>query len=206
MTKLYLARHGETEWNRIRRVQGSTDTELNAEGIRQARKLAKRLSKESINIIYSSSLKRALKTAEIAAEYINCEVVKSEKYHEMRLGPWEGMTLNEIRENYGEHFRVYRENPANFRMPGAETFPDLTERTYNAISEIVKKHNSENILVVSHGTAIKAAIMRILEIDMNNYAKFRIDNASITIIGFPEDNPGNPVIFCLNDTGHLKEA
>ena len=59
MTKLYLARHGETEWNRIRRVQGSTDTELNAEGIRQARKLAKRLSKESINIIYSSSLKRA---------------------------------------------------------------------------------------------------------------------------------------------------
>jgi probable phosphoglycerate mutase len=91
------------------------------------------------------------------------------------------LTINEIKEKYSEHFRVYREDPANFKLPGAETFMDLTERTYNAIIEIVSSHKGSNILVVSHGTAIKAAIIRILGIDIINYTKFRIDNASVSI-------------------------
>lgn len=206
MTRLYLVRHGETEWNKASRVQGRTDTELSNVGIMQARKLAKRLACENIDYIYSSSLKRALRTAEIVREYKNCSIVESDKYHEICLGPWEGMCINEIKEKYGEHFRVYREDPANFKLPGAETFQQLADRTYNAIMEIVSCHKGGNILVVSHGTAIKAAIIRILGIDITNYTKFRIDNASISIIGFPEDNPDKPVVFNLNDTGHLEET
>lgn len=206
MTRLYLVRHGETEWNKASKVQGSKDIELSDVGLRQAEQLAKRLAEEDINVVYSSSLKRAFKTAEIATGHIKCGIVKSEKCHEIRLGPWEGMTINEIKEKYSDHFRKYREDPANFNLPGAETFLDLTERTYNAISEIVNMHKGKNILLVSHGTAIKAAIIKILGIDIVNYTKFKIDNASISIIGFPEDTPEKPVVFCLNDTSHLKEA
>lgn len=206
MTKLYLVRHGETEWNKASKIQGKTDTELSAEGIEQAHKLAKRLSNEDINLIFSSSLKRALRTAEIIKEYKSCRIVKSDKYHEICLGPWEGMTINEIEEKYSEHFRVYREDPANFKLPGAETFLDLTERTYNEIINIVNKYDDKNILLVSHGTTIKAAIIKILGIDIINYNKFRIDNASISIIGFSESIPKKPVILCLNDTNHLKQA
>lgn len=206
MTKLYLVRHGETEWNKASKIQGKTDTELSAEGIEQAHKLAKRLSNEDINVIFSSSLKRALRTAEIIKEYKSCRIVKSDKYHEICLGPWEGMTINEIEEKYSEHFRVYREDPANFKLPGAETFLDLTERTYNEIINIVNKYDDKNILLVSHGTTIKAAIIKILGIDIINYNKFRIDNASISIIGFSESIPKKPVILCLNDTNHLKQA
>lgn len=205
MTRLYLVRHGETEWNRASKVQGRTDIELSREGIKQAHKLAKRIAGEDINVIYSSSLKRALRTAEIIADCKSCSVVKSEEYHEICLGPWEGMTINEIQEKYGEHFRIYREDPANFKLPGAETFLDLTERTYNAILEIVRKHSGENILLVSHGTAIKAAIIRILGIDIINYTKFRIDNASLSIIGFSESIPEKPVVICFNDTSHLRK-
>ncbi|KUO73659.1 MAG: hypothetical protein APF77_22840 [Clostridia bacterium BRH_c25] len=204
MTRLYLVRHGETEWNKASKVQGSTDIELSTAGIIQAHQLAERLAGEDINVIYSSSLRRALKTAEIVADCRSCSIVKSEKYHEICLGPWEGMTINEIKEKYSEHFRVYREDPANFRLPGAETFLDLTERTYNAILEIVSKHIGKNILLVSHGTAIKAAIIRILGIDIVNYTKFRIDNASISVIGFSDNVPEKPVVFCLNDTSHLR--
>lgn len=204
MTRLYLVRHGETEWNRASKVQGSTDIELSREGIKQARLLAEKLTGEDIDLIYSSSLKRALGTAEIAAGCLSRKIVKSEKYHEICLGPWEGMTINEIKEKYGEHFRIYREDPANFRLPGAETFIELAERTYNAILEIVNRHKGKNILLVSHGTAIKAAIIKILGIDIANYTKFRIDNASISIIGFIDDDPGKPVVLCLNDTSHLK--
>ncbi len=206
MTRLYLVRHGETEWNKVSKVQGRTDIELSCEGIKQAQLLAGRLVRENIDYIYSSSLKRALRTAEIVADYKRCGIVKSEKYHEICLGPWEGMTINEIREKYSDHFRTYREDPANFKLPGAETFMDLTERTYNAIMEIVSSHKGSNILVVSHGTAIKAAIIRILGIDIINYTKFRIDNASMSIIDFSEDIPEKPVVLCLNDTSHLKEA
>lgn len=206
MTKLYMVRHGETEWNKVSKVQGRTDIELSDKGIKQAQLLAKRLACEDINFVYSSSLKRALRTAEIAAEHKKCRIVKSDKYHEICLGPWEGMTINEIKEKFSEHFRVYKEDPANFKLPGAETFVDLTERTYNAIMEIVSCHKGGNILLVSHGTAIKAAIIRILGIDINNYTKFRIDNASISVIDFPEDNPEKPVVLCLNDTSHLIEA
>ncbi|HYE83811.1 MAG TPA: histidine phosphatase family protein [Clostridia bacterium] len=204
MTRLYLVRHGETEWNRTSIVQGRTDIELSDEGIKQAYKLAKRLACEDIDTIYSSSLKRALGTAEIIAACKSCNIVKSEEYHEINLGPWEGMTINEIKKKYSEHYRIYREDPANFRLPGAETFLDLTERTYNAIIEIVSVHVGKNILLVSHGTAIKAAIIRILGIDIVNYTKFKIDNASVSIIGFSESSPDKPVVLCLNDTSHLK--
>lgn len=206
MTKLYLVRHGETEWNKSGRIQGKTDTELSDEGMKQAQQLAKRLVAEDINFVYSSSLKRAFKTAEIIIENRKCGIVKSDQYHEICLGPWEGMTINDIIEKYGEHYRVYREDPANFKLPGAETFMDLSDRTYNAIKEIVSSHKGSNILVVSHGTAIKAAIIKILGIDIINYNKFKIDNASISVIGFTDNSPDKPVIFCLNDTSHLIEA
>lgn len=206
MTRVYLVRHGETEWNSISKIQGRTDTELSDAGIKQAKLLAGRLAGENIDFIYSSSLKRALKTAEIIAEYKRCTVVKSDEYHEICLGPWEGMTINEIKEKYGEHFRVYKEDPANFKLPGAETFMELMERTYGAIRDIVSSHKGSNILVVSHGTAIKAAIIKILGIDIINYSKFRIENASISIIDFQEDMPEKPVILCLNDTNHLNTA
>ncbi|MEA4847321.1 MAG: histidine phosphatase family protein [Clostridiaceae bacterium] len=205
MTRLYLARHGETEWNRNGMVQGRTDVELSPKGIIQAELLAKRLLKEKIDVIYSSSLKRALKTAEIIAGYKQCEIIESDKYHEICFGPWEGMTLTEVKEKYSEHFRVYREDPVNFKLPGAETFMDLTERTYNAIIEIVSLHKGSNILLVSHGAAIKAAIIRILGMDIIDYKKFRIDNASISILEFSEDISEKPVVICLNDISHLEE-
>lgn len=205
MTRLYLVRHGETEWNKFSKIQGRTDTELSDAGIAQAKLLAGRLAGENIDFIYSSSLKRALKTAEIVAEYKRCEIVKSDDYHEICLGPWEGLTINEIKEKYSEHFRAYKEDPANFKLPGAETFMDLTERTYNAILDIVERHKGSNILVVSHGTAIKAAIIRILGIDIINYTKFRVDNASISVIDLRDDRSDTPVVVCLNDTSHLKE-
>jgi len=206
MTRLYLVRHGETEWNKASKIQGRIDTELSGFGIEQSKKLAERLACEAIDVIYSSSLKRARKTAEMIAEFKGCSLHESEAYHEICLGPWEGMTMSEIQEKYSEHLQTYKEDPVNFRLPGAETFSELTDRTYKAISEIVAIHKGKNILLVSHGTAIKAAIIRILGIDINNYIKFKVDNASISIIDFYDDSAEKPVVLCLNDTCHLQAA
>lgn len=206
MTRLFLVRHGETEWNKNGKVQGRTDIELSSEGIMQAKLLAERLMTEDINVIYSSSLKRAHRTAEIIAEYKQCDVIKSEMIHEICFGPWEGMAINEIKTKYSEHFRVYREDPVNFKLPGAETFDDLTTRTYSAIIDIVNRHKGSNILLVSHGVTIKAAIIKILGMDITAYKGFRIDNASVSILEFPDNNLEKPVVVCLNDIGHLENV
>lgn len=201
MTSIYLIRHGETEWNKISKVQGQIDIELSENGVRQAKLLAKRLSMEKIDAIYASNLKRARQTAAIIAEYHKHEILEREDIREISLGPWEGLTVDEIRIKYSEHYRVYREDPFNFNMPGAETFTKLADRTYNAIVSIVKENTDKTIIVVSHGNAIKAAIMRILDIDIKHYTKFRISNASISVVNFYESGAA---INSLNNTEHLR--
>ena len=71
--------------------------------------------------------------------------------------------------------------------------------------DIVSRHKGGNILLVSHGTAIKAVIIRILGLDITDFKKFMIDNASVSILEFPEKGKEKPVVICLNDTSHLEE-
>jgi probable phosphoglycerate mutase len=114
------------------------------------------------------------------------------------------MTIEEIVEQYSDHYKSYKEDPTNFMLQGAETLVDVSQRTHNGILEIVDKHNGKNIVIVSHGTAIKTAIIKILDIDLGKYNRFRIDNASITQIQFSDNYYGKAVINTLNDTNHLK--
>lgn len=204
MGYLYLVRHGETEWNKLSKVQGQTDTALSDTGIKQAHALAERLSTMDIDAIYSSGLKRAKRTAEIIAAHKRHQVNEKADCREINFGPWEGLTIHEIKERYHEHYKIYREDPESFALPGAETFSAVAERTYSAIVDIIRQHPGQNILLVSHSTALKAAIMKILDIDLHNYTKFRIDNASLTTLFFYEDDPKKAVVMSMNDTCHLK--
>jgi probable phosphoglycerate mutase len=197
-------RHGETEWNANKKVQGNLDTELNAKGLKQAEMVAQRLMNENIDAVYSSSLIRAKATAQKIAEAANLNINELHEFREIRLGPWEGLTLDEINEKYAEHYKFYREKPSSFNMPGAETFLQVTDRFCGAINSIIEQNKDKKIVVVSHGAAIKAAIISILGIDIDYYNKFRIDNASISILYFNDQYNGGVVVNSLNDTCHIR--
>jgi probable phosphoglycerate mutase len=197
-------RHGETEWNASSKIQGNIDTELNNRGIAQAELVAKRLVKENIAVVYTSSLSRAKTTAEIIAKHSKVEAKEMHEFREISLGPWEGLTLEEIGKDYAEHFKIYREKPAEFNMPGAETFLQVTDRFCTAINNIISENKDKNIVIVSHGAAIKAALMSILGMEINHYNKFRIDNASISILNFSEKYQGGVVVECFNNTCHVE--
>jgi len=202
MNKLYLLRHGESEWNILNKVQGQFNTNLTQKGIEQAKLVANRLCKEEIKAIYSSDLDRAYKTAKIVSDKLGIDVKKLHDLREIKFGIWEGLTSDEIKEKYKKEQLIWRTEPHKLNLPEAEKLIDVQERMLKSVNTLLKKHENENILIVSHGSAIKALILGILDIDLSNYSKITISNTGLSIIEYREYSP---VIKLLNDTCHLME-
>lgn len=147
-TTLYIARHGETDWNRDRRIQGQTDIPLNDTGRRQAEELRAGLEHVVLHAVYSSDLERAWDTATVVAEPRGLVVRRRPALREKHFGTWEGLTDAEVSERFPD------------AVPGSwgdgETGEELASRVVRAIDEIVEAHDGESVLVVSHGGAIRA--------------------------------------------------
>jgi uncharacterized phosphatase len=150
VTKLLLVRHGETDWNLERRVQGQTDTPLNETGRRQAEALARELANERIDAVYASDLRRALDTARAIAGPRGLGVHLVPELREKNFGSWEGLTDDEVLERFPEA----RTGP----WGDAETPDDVVERVLGALRHIAERHPGDQVLVVSHGGPLRAVL------------------------------------------------
>jgi alpha-ribazole phosphatase/probable phosphoglycerate mutase len=202
--RIYLVRHGETEWNASLKYQGQTDVPLSGKGRQQADLLGKRLDALEIEGFYSSNLIRAYDTAMIISQHHNQEIVKLPELKELNFGLWEGMNFNEIKSKYPEEINMLWEKPLHTRVPGGETIDEMIKRTVKAVKTIVKSHNKGNIVLVSHGGVIRSIVGTVLGMDMNNYWRLRLDNACLNIIDFPELDKG--ILMLFNDLSHLESA
>jgi len=200
--KLYLVRHGESEWNKLQRIQGHKNIPLSEMGRYQASKLAKRLKNEEIDLIYSSDLKRAFETAKIVGDELGIEVTPLEAFREIRMGVWEGLSIEEVIKNYPEEHLKWMNEPHNFHLEGAETLLDLQKRSIKAVNKIFEANPNKNIMIVSHSATIKVIILGILNMDLSYYSKMSLNNVSLSIIEFRDYNN---VLKLLNDTCHLRE-
>jgi len=203
LTRLYLIRHGETVWNAESRAQGSKNVELSRVGRNQAKLLAKRMSKFPIDRIFASDLDRAYETAAELANVLSLKVEKIADLREMNFGVWEGLTNDEIKNQYHEHYTVWRNTPHTADIPNGERLIEVQKRGLKAIYNIVENYRNQNIVVVSHGTMIKTIILGILDIDLSNFYKIKQDNGSINIIDF---KTYGPVVITLNDAAHLEKT
>jgi broad specificity phosphatase PhoE len=169
MTEILLARHGETDWNLKGRVQGHTDTPLNATGLEQARALADRLAQEPLLAVYTSDLVRARDTAAIVAELHGLEVILVPDLREKNFGSWEGLTGAEILERFPDAVRG--------RWGDGESTEEVAERAIAAIDRIQAHDLAGPVLVVSHGGPLRAILGR-LAVEhgpIGNCEVFRID-------------------------------
>lgn len=183
--QIVLVRHGATDWNLQGRCQGSSDRELSEAGVRQAERLAAQLSGEKFHALYSSGLKRARQTAELIGRPHNLPVLIEDQVRELDHGELEGLTFNEIKENYGDFLTRWRSEPADIRVPGGERLVDVAERAWNGLSEIVRRHpEAQRILVVSHNFPILGIICRLTETHLNQYRTFHLDPCSVTRIHY----------------------
>jgi len=156
MTLLTLVRHGQTDWNLARRIQGATDIPLNEAGRKDARTAADHLAGTTHHSIYSSPLLRARETAEIISEELGLGApVLVPDIREREFGEGEGMLVSEYMETYGGWHAP---------VPGAETLEDVAERALSALDAIARESRrrstpvAESVVVVAHGGVIRALI------------------------------------------------
>lgn len=199
--KLYIVRHGETQWNKMQRWQGSVDIPLNDRGIEQASLVAERLKNNGIKKIYSSPLVRAASTAKKIQEQLNVELFYNDGLKEISVGEWEGLTTEEILEKYKDLFLKWETIPTEEIGLGIENYTQLQLRAFNTIKEICDKEN-DDIAIVSHGAWIRSLICKFLNIPLNNRMGFEILNTGITIVDYNKDNNVFKVIT-LNDANHI---
>ncbi len=198
MARLLLVRHGETEWNRTGRYQGNSDIKLSVIGLRQAERLRDRLSGQRLDAVYSSDLKRALRTARIIASKHNLRVTLCKELRETDFGKLEGLTFDEIKRYYPEWDGM----DSNVSIPGGESLSNLASRTKLFVSRLVEHCDDETILVVAHGGSLRVLVCTLLGIGIEHWWQIRFDSASLTIV---EGYPDQTVLSILNDTSHLED-
>ncbi|MGE5703109.1 MAG: histidine phosphatase family protein [Clostridia bacterium] len=191
-TVLYLIRHGETDWNRERRIQGHSDVHLNASGKEQAEKLAGFLGRERFHKIYSSDLKRAYDTAYLLSQATGSQLEASLRLRERSYGELEGLSYEEVRarmEAVGDREEAL----------GIESAAEISQRAYDALSELVQHHPGETIAVISHGGFINSFLHRISAGTIGTGIT-RLDNTSITQLTYESERWE---IIGVNYTPHL---
>ncbi len=204
--KVYLLRHGETDWNSVKRWQGNTDIGLNHIGIKQAEEVAKRFVNTNIGVVYASNLSRAKTTAEVIVDKAfnnKINLFIENDLAEIKLGEWEGLTYDEVATRYTDDFRRWSTNHSENIGFGVENYHDLQQRAFNIFTKICDD-NSEDILIVSHGAWIKALVCKLLFIPLEHKMSFEVGNTGVTIIEVIKVEPSNKfIINTLNDTNHI---
>jgi broad specificity phosphatase PhoE len=200
LSTLYLVRHGETTWNTERRWQGHIDIPLLETGKEQARRLAEYLRSTRIAAIYSSDLQRARMTADIIAEAQGIHAVPDVRWREMNTGKFQGLTHDEIMQNYAEDFRLLNENWLDHIVEGGESRRMMRVRILAALEDVLANTTGERALVVSHGGSIRL-LLRTLFPDHPDAQHKPIENTSLTTLGYAD---GAWTLHSMSETPHLK--
>ena len=187
--RIFLLRHGATEWNLQGRCQGATDLELSEIGRRQAEEMATTLSHERIHAVYSSNLKRAIQTAGAISQLHNLTLVIEDSLRELDQGELEGLTLSEIQATRPDFIRQWRDRPAELPIPGGERLIDVDKRVWDGMRGIARRHRpDETVVVVSHQFPILAVLCRITETPLDRYRSFRLDPCGVIRLSYHADD------------------
>jgi len=177
--ELIAVRHGETDFNAERRMQGHLDVPLSETGRVQAQAAAARLADESIDKIYSSDLQRALETARIIHEGREIELVTDLRLREFHMGTFQGMTLSEAREKHGDAWERFFIHDADFALPGGQSRNQKQVEIASFMEEVVRSQAGGRMLVVTHGGILIAMLRHVLGIPASHYFRVSIENTGI---------------------------
>lgn len=176
---IYLMRHGLIQSNRNKIYAGWSDEELCQEGLADIIEVSKKLKKLNIEKIYTSPIRRAVQTAKVVADFLNKEIVIEENLQEMMLGPWEGLSEDEVARKFPREYALWNAKPSKLSIQGRETLNEVQERALGAINNIIENSNSSAILAVTHVALIRILIIYYNNLLMDTYRKIDIPSVSV---------------------------
>ena len=199
--KLILVRHGQTESNKLGRIQGINDSPLTDVGREQAEAAARALTSDAPFVLYASPLLRALQTAEAIGSRAGVRPVEIKELIEMDVGKFEGLSGLQLRERFPDVMRSWDEDPASTVMPGGESLYDVRDRAWPTVQSLAGRHESETVVAVTHNFTIHTIVCTALDMPLNNFRNLRIDLGAITRL---EISSARTTLASLNETWHLK--
>lgn len=178
--KLLFIRHGETDWNKNRKIQGSQDIQLNETGLTQAKILADKITQYVTNNTgyFTSYQKRACQTAEEIGKKLSTTINILKGIHEVDFGLWEGLTLKEIESLYPNEFDEWSNNRRYTRPPQGESYQDMLERVNQALL-YVSKSDLDTAVIITHGGVIMSLQCLINNTPFENMKIHKPQNAEI---------------------------
>ena len=200
--KLYIIRHGQTEWNIQKRLQGWNNSDLTQKGIDDAAKLAERLKDIDFTHIYSSNQKRAVETAKILRKDRDIDIVELDGLKEIGFGKWEGMEMDDLLNKYKDEFDIFLNKPHLYeaRLDG-ESYQDIFKRVESSLEAILKT-GGRNILMVSHGVTIKILTAVIKEIPIEEIYTIGINKG--TALNICQVKEGEIEFVVEGDISHME--
>ncbi|GBD10883.1 Adenosylcobalamin/alpha-ribazole phosphatase [bacterium HR23] len=200
MGRWLLVRHGESTWNRERRLQGQQDPPLSEEGRRQAHALRLRLAPLPFSQAYASDLQRCAETARILLEGRSTPLTLTPALREFRFGPWEGKLYDTLAQEDPHRFRLFLAgDPAFDPPPGGETRQEVLQRVHAFIAQALERHPGQDILIVSHGGCLRALVVALLGLPVQVLWRFRLAPASLSIV---EVGGQGALLVAWNDASH----
>jgi len=205
MLHIYFIRHGQTDWNHIKRFQGQKDVPLNQRGRQQAQATARRLEGVSFDRAYVSDLSRAWETAQIINVHHKLDPVRDDRLRERSFGCFEGYTLDETRQRFPDIREAYVKDQLHFRIPGGESRFEFIQRVGAYFETLRQTHVDQTLLVVAHGGVLGALFSHIISQKLDFEAPrfvplFSVANCSISQLKYTNDRW---LIESLNQTDHL---
>ncbi|MCB9017577.1 MAG: histidine phosphatase family protein [Paludibacteraceae bacterium] len=203
MTRLYITRHGQTFWNKERRMQGQSNSDLTPLGEKQAVALGKRMKDIELDGIYSSSAPRALQTALLIRGNRPLDIIQEDDLREMYLGSWQGRLTSEVEMEDPEMTDNFWHHPEKYIRDDAESYLQLKERAGKKIEEIAAGNKNKSILVVTHGVVMKALRSYFQNQPISEIANYPKSPMS-TSLSIVEKRDGAWNILQWNDTAHYE--
>ena len=199
--RLFLVRHGQTDWNLLNRFQGSSDVPMNEEGLTQARNIARRLADTPFAAAYTSPLSRAKDTAIAIIGGRDIPLYEDDSLLEVRMGIWEGQLMPEMAKAYPEQWWFYEHKPSELRVPEADILPERVAECAAFIKKLWEKYPDDDVLITSHGYGLRFVIAGFFGLDVDSVGMYTFANCSLSIIGGNSPD-GRLRIRTLNDNTH----
>ncbi|GHO84019.1 histidine phosphatase family protein [Dictyobacter formicarum] len=186
--RLWLVRHGVTDWSSQGRFCGHCDVSLSPIGKLQARWVGVQLRSRPLVALYASDLQRTTQTATILAQQLSAPlaVQTSAAWRELSFGAWEGLTYREVAERYPSQLGFFT-HPSQFSPPGGETFDALLQRVQGAFAQLVQVSldlPAGDLVLVSHAGVLRVLLCSLLGLSFERQWQLRLDHGSISAIDF----------------------